>query len=478
VNPLIERYRNSHRHARTRGVLAGLYLVTLVLATIAAIPANVVDHFLDDRVLLTTRLYSELWLLQAGLYLWAAINVSAAITKEVERKSYDFFRLLPLSARDKVIGLVVGANLPILTFLGINFAVATLVQPMSTRSVGFHLQLHALTAASGVLFCGFSLLSSLLARGVPQSSSANVARRGVIYLFLLFGIWPLFAIMAHLSSTREDPHLSEAMPFFGLLLPASLVSLVVLGFASAWTYAASLRRLRFEMQAPFSRWGSSWFLASCCLVVLGLVLPEWVEPLRSKAFERWIGVLGTTATLLIVVMAGAREPNGGTSLLGGRSPSAFATRYFNLITAAQLAGVTALGWVASAVSLGVSAGDVFAVVLIALVTYAFITLVVEIIALLLHTFKHALLVGSFVLLVYGLFPAMVSATTLKGAYLWSGFDYLVVLLASSGERANLGQVAFGLTVNSAYCVILGLIVLRLQRRSATATTANRNAASP
>ena len=64
-------------------------------------------------------LYYQFLVLQIiVLWIWGSFNSGSAIRDEVFDKTYDFFRMLPLSARLKAAGIMVGKNL-IVILLGV-----------------------------------------------------------------------------------------------------------------------------------------------------------------------------------------------------------------------------------------------------------------------------------------------------------------------------------------------------------------------
>jgi hypothetical protein len=467
MNPLIVRYRESQARSQTNLVYGGIYFVIVVLLCVVALPSeghDYTDHALDRTPLqqFAVTLYAELWFLQVLLFLVQLVLTARVIPREIERRSYDFFRLLPLSPHQKALGIAVGASRPILGFLALNLALHSLVLLFTGHSLALHLRLNLVTLFAGVFLTLLGLLFSTAGRG------ASTGRAGAIRVMLLaalaFTLLPVVTVvMGQLTGKYHQPTLEASSGFFGLAMPVSVLMLLVLSYLVGWTYLGILRRLRHEAVALFTRTGGAVFLGGWSLISLGLV---WkVGPVTRQqelTSTAWLVAL-TTVPLVLTTVAARIERSGYLELRQdcGFPLSQLWPKISNLSSALLFALVVFTAQFIGTLQLDTSGGSVGLVVVEA-VTYAFLALLFELYTLVEHRSAHATLLLSAVLFVYVVFPAVASASTGDKLFLLSGIDTLFVLVEHSDGSQYYPLVV--LVIHGLYCLGLGALVLREYKR--------------
>lgn len=477
MNPLIERYRRSHMRPTTLRVFVALYAVLLVLMTLVAAPRPGVEYALTHPEALRAMarsLYAQLWAVEVGLGLWAAVQSASVIPREIERRSFDFFRLLPLSAGRKVVALCVGPNLSVLVLVALDLVLITIAAGVAGVEVAYHFELQALTLSAMTLAVLLGLLASTLSSAPGASSKARAVRIGVSALLGFMVSLFVVAFAQQLASGGERPDLAESVGFFGMHAPAYVVALVVVAYLAVWAYLGVVRRLRDEDEPLFSRRAGVVFVAVSAVLAYGWVWDP--EPARPDPWEPWVTFVLLTSFPLLSSSVGARvsvahylERRGSV----GDGVDLALARRSNLVTDALLAGVATLGWLLAAVALGTNLTEAASCVALALVTFAFLALLFETNTLYRAEFAHTSLVTAFVFFAYVLFPAVATLTTGGDLFLLSGLDTLFVYARRPGEY-ELGHAAVAVVVNATYCALLAaLVVLRYRRLGNVARSLSR-----
>ena len=121
-NPLIRRYRYSLMRPRQLWIHLTIHVsIIILLLYINYIAYEYQGIYENTTKLFLSICYQFLILQLIILWIWGAINSGSAITKEITGNSYDFFRMLPISAGKKTIGILVGKNLIIMLLAIIDF---------------------------------------------------------------------------------------------------------------------------------------------------------------------------------------------------------------------------------------------------------------------------------------------------------------------------------------------------------------------
>jgi len=256
-NPLIQRYRFSLMKPKQFRIYLSLYIMVALLLLFV----NVKSEATADVI------FTELMVFQLIL-LWAAatINSGSAIKDEINNKTYDFFRLLPLTAHQKSIGIIIGKNLMVLLFVAINFLF--LVWFALQEFTFFQLvQILLLLLSGSFCFSTNSLLSSIRATS-SKRKSGNAAI--LIFTFFIFSFFLGRIEILHNSQWGKDLFIL----WFGWKIPWMLLIASMMAYIGGWAYAGSIRKFTWENLCLFTRPGAVLFLLGCELILLGLFLPH------------------------------------------------------------------------------------------------------------------------------------------------------------------------------------------------------------
>ena len=122
-NPLIQRYRYSVLRPKQLWIYATVYISIILLIIFINYSGYKYQtlSFSGDITVFYRSLYYQFLTFQVMLlFFWSAYNSGSAIKEEILNKSFDFFRMLPLPAHKKALGILVGKNLLVLLFGFIN----------------------------------------------------------------------------------------------------------------------------------------------------------------------------------------------------------------------------------------------------------------------------------------------------------------------------------------------------------------------
>jgi len=213
------------------------------------------------------------------LCLLGAYNSGSAIRDEVTGKSYDFFRMLPISAAKKAVGILVGKNLVVLLFAAINFLLLAIFARLGQVNASLLQQTVFALISLALLANSVALLASI--NPTSQRKKGGVATLIVLILF----VGP-FLIRALAAAWRLKELGDIKARFYTVELPAIvLVGLVALYF-SVWSIIGILRKFTREDEPLFSRTGAYLFMVGYEVVLLGLfythlgragVIASWVN---------------------------------------------------------------------------------------------------------------------------------------------------------------------------------------------------------
>ncbi|MFA5553962.1 MAG: hypothetical protein WCZ89_07775 [Phycisphaerae bacterium] len=274
-NPLIRRYRYSLMRPAQFWVYTSIYISILFLMLLINYSLYDFQRVFKTLEDLHVSLYTQLLFIQCLLLLiWAAFNSSSAISLERSERTYDFFRILPMPAYQKMLGILAGKNLVVLLLASINLVF--LLFYAYKAQIGNQMLFQTLFAlfSTALLFNTGGLLISLCAKGKNKGSKI-----GGIILLVIFGMPLLINSMMALSQLSMLQ--GKTATFYTLRLPI----LVLIGSAAIyytiWNIIGILRRMNKEDQPLFSRFGALLFLAAYYAFVIGLLFPH-VSVVRNE----------------------------------------------------------------------------------------------------------------------------------------------------------------------------------------------------
>jgi len=214
------------------------------------------------------------------LIIWAAFNSASAISSEKKEKTYDFFKGLPLTASQKMLGIFIGKNLVVLLLSVLNFSLIIFYAIKAEVTITFHLQTILLLFVTAVLANAIGLLGGTSSSGKPNKTS----KVGIIVLILFLGPFifqGLFAISL-LDEIRDTKAL-----FYNLEIPVLLMSAFVIAYFSFWMIIAGLRKLKNDDMAALRKTQVYFYYLGYVAIIYGLFYPyfkDWDKELRGAIF--------------------------------------------------------------------------------------------------------------------------------------------------------------------------------------------------
>lgn len=270
-NPLIQRYRFSLLRPKQVGIYGFLYaaivaLIILLNYTVFTtfkplIPALEKMPFNVYQVVY----YQFLGLQVVILWFWASYNSGSAVTVEILRKSYIFFKLLPISALQKAFGVLLGSNLLAYALGILNFIpllVLAVLGQMNAVLVGYS-WITVLAVA-----CFLNTLTLLLS----INPDAKKHRRLGTLILVVLAVWGLMFAMGMLFSTNRSVQEIQLLrvKFFQWELPGFPVFSALLLYFTAWMLWGIVRKFRDDRAPLFSTIGSLGFVVGWEIITTGL----------------------------------------------------------------------------------------------------------------------------------------------------------------------------------------------------------------
>jgi len=268
-NPLIKRYRYSLLRPSQFWIYLTIY--TAVIGLLLFVNYSV-RKIADDSVIdegFYRNLYNQFLTVQVAiLWIWAAINSRSAIRDEVSNKTYDFFRLLPLSALQKTSGILFGRNLLSLLFAAVTFVPIILFGLLGDLSVSFQVQVVLALLSIALFVNSLALLSSNTAPRRQGKTSI------VLWVFFLIFIGPYF-MFASFGAISQIFKAEECfVGFYSIELPVLLLITFIFLYFGCWNILGIVRKFTFETEPLFNRKAAFLFLLGYELIAIGLFLPH------------------------------------------------------------------------------------------------------------------------------------------------------------------------------------------------------------
>ena len=284
-NPLIQRYRYSTMRPKQFWVYVAIYISVILLIIFINYSGYKYQTFFKKITEFYASLYYQFLAFQAMmLVVWGAYNSGSAIKEEIANRSFDFFRMLPLPAHKKALGILIGKNLVVLLFAAINLILLVYFGFMGGISI--NLQLQALLLIISI---------TILANSVSLLASINPAKKGrgsgvmPVLLAIFFLVPMLINGMILLASTDELQSYKEY--FFEIEIPILLLISSIALYFSCWVFKGVLRRFTHEQQPLFTRKGALLFLFGYIFIVFGLCYTYISEEGYELIYFYWLATL-------------------------------------------------------------------------------------------------------------------------------------------------------------------------------------------
>lgn len=457
-NPLIRRYRYSLMRPRQLWIYITIYIAVIALIVFINYTAYQYQEWFGNQIRFFKGLYYQFLILQViVLCILGMLNSSSAIKDEVTGKSYDFFRMLPISAGKKAAGILIGKNHVVLLLGGVNFLLL-IILGMLGRMNGVLLGRYFLAVISvAVLTNSVALLSSI--------NPAKARKRNNIVLFIVLGfIFAPFVISSiGIAIRRINIFENVTEKFYTIELPVLiLISLVALYF-SCWAIKGILRRFTREDEPLFTRMGAYIFMVGFEFVLFGLFYEYLKDGAQKTNYLYWLISLLTVLLIPIWSLRSFDRYLEHSGLIQSKSAgnknlvSAF-LRYSNLLPVLVLFAIWTAGTIVTALMTGQGLLYNLYYIVILFSFYLFLMLLLELYVVYKPVSDKIGLLLSFITIVYLFLPLILSGILdNKEVYLYSLLGFCARILSNKSAPGFLAQTGI-LLINIALCTIPIILV--------------------
>jgi hypothetical protein len=442
-NPLIQRYRYSSLRPLQFWIYTIIYITIIVLILFINYTSYQYRSYFGGPADFFENVYFQFLIFQVLiLWIWA-------LKDEIYNKSYDFFRMLPLPAYQKAIGILIGRNLLALLFAGIN-CLFLLFLGLSGK-VNFVLQVQILLTLVSIAVLANSA-ALLISTNTPQKKkSPNII---VLVVLGFFFIPFLLSALAHFSQTNDLEKVCAG--FFTLQVPILLLITFIALYFSLWAFKGIIRKFNHESETLFTRKGAFVFMLGYEIVAIGLFYPYLSEEMLFTYFF-WLASLIPAVLVLLGSIRNQDNYIEYSRSIHGRSETVKSMMssllpYSNLIVGL---GLFAMWFLFSTGTIIATGEDLLSNLYIALVLfsfYLFFLLMVELFALYNSpNNKTGLLIGFIILLQMVVPPILASITLNDTIYLYSPFGYFASIIETPYRNFSIETSV--LILNLGLCVI-------------------------
>lgn len=271
ANPIIRRYRFSQLRPQQVWVFGSLYVcIVLLILFINSSIYRYGDGAYETLTELYKGLFVQLAILELFLlWLLCPANCSNVVSREIADKSFDFFRMLPVSAGQKAVGILAGRNLFCLLAAAINLGLCLVFGFAAELSTGLIVQMLAVLAALTVTLNLLALLFSVL-----TYKKSKVTSIPVLLVIGLFAFGPVMGMLFASVADNQDIETTTAF-FYTLEMPVLYLIAFCALCLSVWAYIGVLRRFTYEYEALFNRVGATLFTLSFIAILFGLFYSQF-----------------------------------------------------------------------------------------------------------------------------------------------------------------------------------------------------------
>lgn len=257
-NPLVRRYSYSQLRLSNLLVFGTLYFSLLLI--LFFINGSIYQYrtTYDSLQDLYKSLFIQLAVLQfLILWMFMPINSSNVVPREIADKSFDFFRMLPLTSTQKTTGILFGRNIFCLIVALINLCLCALFGFAGQINRPLLIQLLVLSVSGSIALSCSTLLLSLLSFKKTNTSIP------LLIIVGLFGFSPFIGILIAFIEAKKEAAYVHFLDYNVSIL--WLISYYVL-VGAAWSFAGIIRRFRYEYEPLLGRIGA--FLFYICYLFL------------------------------------------------------------------------------------------------------------------------------------------------------------------------------------------------------------------
>lgn len=452
-NPLIQRYRYSTLRPKQFWIYVTIYISIILLIVFINYSGYKYQTFFKDITKFYESLYYQFLTFQVIiLFIWGAYNSGSAIKEEILNKSFDFFRMLPLPAHKKALGILIGKNLVVLLFGAINLVLLIYFGLAGAININLQGQILLILISITILANSTSLLSSI--NPAKKSKSSGIV---LILLAVFFFVPMMINAVVALSSVDELEHYQ--VYFFKIKIPILLVISLTALYLSCWVFKGILRRFTHEQEPLFTRKGALLFLLGYIFIVVGLYYTYIPKEESGLIYSYW---LVTLIPVLLIPLGSLRNLDKYIeySRFIQNQPNSRKTGFVPVVMYSNLALAIALFaiWTASsigttffaeyaAMKLGANLYNIF----ILLTCYLFLVLLLELYVVYKPASNKIGLLLGFIAVLYVILPLILSAIFESDIiYFYSPAGFIVSLFDDSNFNITI-KTSFWL-MNALFCV--------------------------
>jgi hypothetical protein len=263
-NPLIRRYRHSVMRPRQFWVYMSVYIATLLLMFLINYSGYETQEMYKTLEELFKSIFYQLLIIQIiTMWVWGTFNAGSAIGEEVTDKTYDFFRLLPMTPRAKTIGILLGKNLIVLLMTACNFVMIIACGIAADLNEILLAQMILILICGAILTNSMALLASINPKGRKNKS-------GVAGFIILTFILSPFIISGVIEMSKAKNAEMTMGWFFEFKLPVMILVSIIALYFSCWTIKGILRKFTYEDESLFTRPAAFLFMLGYEFVMFGL----------------------------------------------------------------------------------------------------------------------------------------------------------------------------------------------------------------
>ncbi len=458
-NPLIQRYRYSTLRPKQFWIYVTIYISIILLIVFINYSGYKYQAFFKDITEFYESLYYQFLTFQAIiLFIWSAYNSSSAIKEEILNKSFDFFRMLPLPAYKKALGILIGKNLVVLLFGTINLVLLIYFGLAGKININLQGQILLILISITILANSTSLLSSI--NPAKKSKSSGI----ILILLAVFFLIPMVinAVVA-LSSINELEQYS--VYFFKIKIPILLLISLIALYLSYWVFKGILRRFTHEEEPLFTRKGALLFLLGHIFIVVGLYYIYIPKKEPELIYSYW---LITLIPILLIPLGSLRNLDKYIeySRFIQSQPRSRKTGLIPIVMYSNLALAIALFAIWTASSIGTTYFAEYAAmklgsnlynIFILLTCYLFLVLLLELYVVYKPASNKIGLLLGFVAALYVILPFILSALfDSEIIYLYSPVGFFSSLLEGSDLVFDI-RISIWL-MNALFCVFPALLI--------------------